>query len=88
MTLLGARHLMLRHVTALAPLIALVAPIDRAEAACDPASPVNNGTVTCTGTTIDQNGPDGYGSSTDKGNTYNFLSGASVAGNELWLAFQ
>ena len=35
MTLLAQRHLMLRHAIALAPLIALVAPVDRAEAACD-----------------------------------------------------
>ena len=43
MRLLAQRHSLLLQATALAPLIALVAPIDRAEAACDPASPVNFG---------------------------------------------
>ena len=55
MTLLAQRHLMLRHVIGLAPLIALVAPVDRAKAACDPitssANPLIKTIVTCTGPT-------------------------------------
>ncbi len=65
---------------ALALLAAPFVAADRAEAACTPASPVNNATVTCTGTTNGQNGANGYGQSTDNGNTINVLSGASVTG--------
>jgi hypothetical protein len=71
----------------LALLIAPLAVADGANAACAPTSPVNNTTVTCTGATIDQNNPDGYGSSSDKGNTYNILSGASVTGTNFGLRF-
>src|SRR5215217_2677086 len=91
MTLLAQRHSMLRHAIGLAPLIALAAPVDRAEAACDPASPVNNVTVTCTGTTTNANGTNGYGTGTnsdgDTGNTYNIVSGASVSGTDNGLSF-
>jgi hypothetical protein len=38
MTLLAHRHFMRRHAIGLAPLIAMIAPVERAEAACDPAS--------------------------------------------------
>ena len=76
MPLLAQRHSMLRHAIGLAPLIALAVPVDRAEAACDPASPVNDTVVTCTGTT--SNGATGFGNSSDTGNTYNIVSGASV----------
>ena len=88
MTLLAQRHLMLRHVIGLAPLIALVAPVDRAEAACDPitssANPVINTIVTCTGPTTDQNGTTGYGVPEDRGNTINVEAGASVTGTQHW----
>jgi hypothetical protein len=92
MTLLAVRHLMLRHATALAPLIVLVAPIDRAEAACTPASPVDNTIVECTGATTNQNGANGYGSGgdatpSDSGNTYNIVSGASLTGTRIGLLF-
>jgi hypothetical protein len=91
MTLLAVRHLMLRHATALAPLIALVAPLDRAEAACDATSPVNDTVVTCTGTTTNANGTNGFGSSSatsgDTRNTYNVLGGASVSGTGNGLSF-
>jgi hypothetical protein len=69
-----------RLVVAPALLIAPFAAIDRAAAACDPSSPVNNATVTCTGTTTNQNGTNGYGSLTDAGNTINVVSAASVTG--------
>ena len=68
-------------------LIAPFAVVDRANAACVPASPVNNVTVTCTGATANQNGSDGYGTNTDIGNTYNILSGASVTGANAGLIF-
>ncbi|MEH2591101.1 autotransporter outer membrane beta-barrel domain-containing protein [Bradyrhizobium sp. AZCC 1721] len=87
MKLLAQPHSMLRHAIGLAPLIALAAPVDRAEAACDPASPASNVTVTCTGTTTNANGFDGYGSFTDSGNTINVLSGGLVAGTDIGLVF-
>src|SRR5882672_3821687 len=92
MKLLAGRHLLLRHATALAPLIALVAPLDRAEAACTPASPIDNTIVECTGATTDQNGANGYGSGgdatpSDNGNTYNIVSGASLTGTRIGLLF-
>jgi hypothetical protein len=87
MTLLAVRHLMLRHAIGLAPLIALVAPVDRAEAACDRVSPVSGVTVTCTDTTTDANGNTGFGSGADTGNTYNIVSGASVTGTIDGLKF-
>jgi hypothetical protein len=61
--------------------------VDRAEAACASTAPVNNITITCTGATIDANGTDGYGTNSDKGNTYNILSGASVTGTNFGLRF-
>src|SRR4051812_19862182 len=90
MTLLGVRHSKLRHAIGLTLLIAVVASMDRAEAACDPASPVDNVTVTCTGTTTNQNGVNGYGSGgdatpRDNGNTYNIVSGASLTGTRNGL---
>ena len=65
-----------------APLL-LLAPwsvIERAEAACTPPSPVNNATVTCSGTTTNSNGTIGYGSATDTGNTINLVSGSTMFG--------
>ena len=53
---------------------------ESAEAACTPASPVNNATVTCSGTTTNSNGTIGYGSATDTGNTVNLVAGATVFG--------
>ena len=87
MELLAQRQSVLRHAIGLAPSIALAAPVDRAEAACDPASPVSNVTVTCTGTTVNANGMDGYGTVADSGNTYNVASGASVSGDGIGLVF-
>ena len=54
-----------RLVVAPALLIAPFVAIDRAAAACDPPSPVNNATVTCTGTTGSPNTPVGFGTQTD-----------------------
>ena len=77
-----------RLVIAPALLIAPFVAIDHAAAACDPPSPVNNTTVTCTGTTGSPNTPVGYGIGTDTGNTINVLSGASVTGSDRGLLFQ
>jgi hypothetical protein len=72
---------------ALALLIAPLAMVNGAEAACAPASPVNNTTVTCTGTTIDANGTTGYGTNSDTGNTHNILTNASLIGANIGLRF-
>jgi autotransporter-associated beta strand protein len=64
---------------ALAFAIVLLAG-DAALAVCTPASPVNNATVTCTGTTIDQNSAAGYGTSADTGNVITVTAAASVIG--------
>src|SRR3981081_4410159 len=75
----------------LALLIAPFAIVDGANAACTPTSPVDDKTVFCTGATSDQNGTNGYGTSTaqsgDQGNTYNIVTGASVAGTGNGLTF-
>jgi len=65
----GTNYFLLR----VAMLIAPFGIVDGANAACAPASPVNNVTVICTGATANQNGSDGYGTNTntDTGNTYN-----------------
>ena len=78
-----------RHAAALVLLIAPFAVAGRADAACDPASPIAGSgvTVTCLGTTTNQNGNNGYGSSTDTGNTINVLPGASVTGTVNGLIF-
>ena len=68
-------------------LIAPIGIVDRANAACAPASPVNNVTVTCTGATANQDGSDGYGTNTDIGNTCNIFSSASVTGANAGLIF-
>jgi hypothetical protein len=87
MKLLAVRHLMLRHATALAPLIASLASTGQSEAACTPASPVSNVTVTCTGATNNANGINGYGSASDTGNTYDISHGASITGANIGLLF-
>src|SRR5262249_28389707 len=73
-----------------AVLVLLAAPLalsGRAEAACDPASPIDNATVTCRDATVNQNGINGYGDGNDTGNTINILSGASVTGTVSGLGF-
>jgi uncharacterized protein with beta-barrel porin domain len=72
---------------ALALLIVPLAMLDRAEAACAPAAPVNDTIVTCTGATTDQNGATGYGTTSDTGNTYNILAGATLTGTFVGLRF-
>src|SRR6266480_2952472 len=85
----GVSALTLRRAIALMPLAALAASIDRAEAAnfCSENSPVNGDIITCDGATSDANGTTGFGSTTDKGNTYKILSGASITGTNIGLQF-
>ena len=71
-------YLARRLLPALPLFMALFAGLDEAEAACAPTAPVNNTTVTCTGTTTNQNPPNGYGTNADTGNTINVEAGASV----------
>jgi len=61
----GARYLTRRHAIVLALLVVSLAVSERAKAACDPASPVNNATVTCINATTNANGNNGYGTSAD-----------------------
>jgi hypothetical protein len=61
MTTSSANYFMLRYAIALA-LIAPFAASDRAEAdGCSPATPADNTTVACTGTTTNQDNPNGFG---------------------------
>jgi hypothetical protein len=73
----------------LALLVLPLATLDRAQAAnnCNATSPVDSTIITCTGATSGANGTTGYGTDTDTGNTYNILSGASVTGTLVGLAF-
>jgi hypothetical protein len=64
-------------------LLASCTMLGQAQAACTPDAPANNTTVTCTGTTTG-----GYGNFQDTGNTYNVVSGASVAGVDSGLLFR
>jgi hypothetical protein len=72
------RHL--RWLPASALLLSPWMVTGRAEAACTPPSPVNDTTITCSGTTTNANGTIGYGSATDTGNTINLVSGSTVTG--------
>ena len=68
-------------VLALTLVVAPLAALERARAACTPTSPVNNATVICSGTTTNQNaGGVGYGSLTDNGNNIVVEAGALVTG--------
>jgi uncharacterized protein with beta-barrel porin domain len=60
------------------------------EAACSPAAsagaPPSGTTVTCSGSTTDQNAPAGYGDGSQDGLTINVVAGASVAGTGAGFA--
>jgi uncharacterized protein with beta-barrel porin domain len=73
--------------TALALVIAPFATIERAEAACDQTSPINNATVNCTGMTNNANGTIGFGTLTDNGNTINVVAFATVSGTDTGIGF-
>ncbi|MBR0927762.1 autotransporter domain-containing protein [Bradyrhizobium diazoefficiens] len=76
------------RISAAALLLAPCFVIKRVEAACSPASPVNNATVSCTGTTTDSNGTNGYGTLIDVGNTYVIGPGATLTGTDVGLVFE
>ena len=83
----GPKLMLRRHALMQALLIASFAMSGRAEAACTPASPVNNTIVTCTGKTTNQNGTNGYGTVNDNNNTYNIQVGATVTGDGFGMVF-
>jgi uncharacterized protein with beta-barrel porin domain len=71
---------------AIAPLLlASFAAVDHAKAdGCTPAAPVSGATVTCTGTTLNQQALDtGYGTQNDDNNTYDIQTGATVTGKNF-----
>jgi hypothetical protein len=75
-----------RRALMLGVMIAPLAMVDRAEAACDPPIPGNNVTVTCTGATVGQNGGAGFNAGSSTGTTIKVESGASVEGNVSAIA--
>src|SRR5229473_2723976 len=83
----GPKLILRRHALLQALLIASVAMSWRAEAACTPASPVNNTIVTCIGKTTNQNGTNGYGTVNDNNNTYIIQVGATVTGDGFGVVF-
>ena len=83
----GSKNFLGRVAGAVTLLTAPFGVIDRAAAACDPptsaATPANNTTVTCSGTTTDQNADNvttfaGYGTGNETAIVVNVESGASV----------
>jgi hypothetical protein len=87
----GPKRFLRRHalLSALLLTILFASPVTSgsAEAACTPASPVSNTTVTCTGKTTNQNGANGYGTADDNNNTYNIEAGATVTGDGFGMLF-
>jgi hypothetical protein len=77
---------LLSGASSLGLLATAIAGTERAHADCSPNSPVNNTTVTCSGTTT-SSGLVGYGIFTDTGNTINVVSGASVSARQAGLVF-
>ena len=73
----------------LLPALTLLMPfyLDRAQATCAPDPPVNNATATCTGTTTNQSGTNGYGTTVLSNNTITDLPGASVTGTYNGVVF-
>ena len=71
-------------VATLALFVGLFVMVERADAACTPAtSPgtvINGQTVDCTGPTAGQNDPNGWGTGAESGVTINVQQGASVSG--------
>src|SRR3954451_13728723 len=73
-----ARHRL--QMLGLALTLAPFAFVGEAQGVCNPLAPVNNVTVTCSGTTTSQNGTAGYGTANDANNTYNIQAAATVTG--------
>jgi hypothetical protein len=65
--------------------VALSAPPNEALAACAPPAG-NNVSATCTGTTTNQNGTNGYGTGAETGLTVNVVNGASLVGTNNALS--
>ncbi len=61
-------------------------PAAPARATCDPPAG-NNVTATCTGTTTDQNTPNGYGTGTETNLSTTVVTGASVSGTTSGIFF-
>ena len=74
-----------RHVAMLAASLASLAAAERAQAACTPAGPVSDTTITCSDATSNQNDPTGYASGGAR-NTINIQAGASVIGTDVGVA--
>jgi hypothetical protein len=70
---------MRRHAMMLGLLVASVAASERAQARCDPDAK-NNVTATCTGTTLNQNPPNGYGTGNEINLNTTVVRGATVTG--------
>jgi len=85
--LAGPKLILRQHALMQGLLIASFAMSGRADAACTPASPVNDTIVTCTGKTTNQNGTNGYGTVNDNNNTYNIQVGATVTGAGFGVVF-
>lgn len=77
-----------RIVCVLAFLVAALAAINQAEAACLPNAPVNNASITCSGFTNGQNGIAGYGTNADTGNTITVQPSAAVTGTSFGVILQ
>jgi hypothetical protein len=83
MQVAGPKLVLRRHALMLALLIASFAAADRAQAVCTPTTtPLTNTPVSCTGTTTNQNGTNGFGTLNDSGNTITVVPGASVTGDD------
>src|SRR6266704_5997111 len=70
---------MRRHAMMLGLLIASVAANQQAQARCDPDAG-SNVTATCTGTTLNQNPPNGYGTGVETNLNTTVVQGATVTG--------
>src|SRR5436190_15137073 len=81
-----ARHRL--QMLGLALTVAPFAWVGEAQALCSPNAPTVDGAiVTCSGATLNQNTPNGYGTATDINNTYNIQVGASVDGTNLGFKY-
>jgi uncharacterized protein with beta-barrel porin domain len=85
----GKRNLNLRPRNLLPALLLMpLALAEHAQAACTPEPPANNSLATCTGTTTNQTGTDGYGTVALSSNSISVVSGASVTGTDNGIVFQ
>ena len=66
---------------------AMILPRPRAGRHARPEPPVDNATATCTGTTTNQSGTNGYGTTVLSNNTITVLPGASVTGTDNGVVF-